>query len=75
MLRGADTLLQFGRIGLNPPEDGGVVHLYAAARQHELDMAVVDREHQISPNRQQDYPTLWSNRHQTNGLLSEFKGL
>jgi hypothetical protein len=20
-------------------------------------------------------PTLWSNRHQTNGLLSEFKGL
>jgi transposase len=21
------------------------------------------------------FPTLWSNRHQTNGLLSEFKGL
>jgi hypothetical protein len=43
---GADPLLQFGRLGLDPAEDGGVVHLYAAVQQRELEIALADREHQ-----------------------------
>ena len=44
---GADPLLKFGRISLDPSEDGGVIHLHATVQQHELEIAVTDGEHQI----------------------------
>ena len=52
---GADPLLQFDRIGLDPTEDGGVVHLNAPIQHHELEITVPDREHQIPPDRPQDH--------------------
>ena len=52
---GADPLLQFGRIGLDPPADGAVVHLNASIQQHEREITVADREHQIPPHRPQDH--------------------
>jgi hypothetical protein len=39
---GAKPLLQFGCVGLDPAEDRGVIHLYAAVQQHELEIAVAD---------------------------------
>src|SRR3954471_16691251 len=32
-----EALLQFDSIGLDPPEDGGVIHLHASIQQHELE--------------------------------------
>jgi hypothetical protein len=53
---GADALLQFGRISLDPAKDGGVIHFHAAVHQHPLEIAVADREHQIpSDRRPQDH--------------------
>jgi hypothetical protein len=42
-----DPPLQFNGISLYPAEDGGVVHLDAAILQHEFEVAIADREHQI----------------------------
>src|ERR1700710_86641 len=50
-----DALLQFGRISLDPPEDSAVVHLHATIQQHQLEITVADRKHQIPPNRPQDH--------------------
>ena len=63
---GADPLLQFDSIGLDPTEDGGVVHLNAPIQQHELEITVADREHQIPPDRPQDH---------LGGELPAFEGL
>jgi hypothetical protein len=49
------TLLQFDSIGLDPTEDGGVVHPNASIQQHELEITVADRKHQIPPDRPQDH--------------------
>jgi hypothetical protein len=46
--------IRFSRISLDPPEDGGVIHLHAAVLQHELEIAA-DREHQIPLDRPQDH--------------------
>jgi hypothetical protein len=40
---------------LDPPEDGGVIHLHAAVLQHELEIAVADREHQIPSDHPQNH--------------------
>ena len=52
---GADPLLQFGRISLDPAKDGGVIHLHAAVHQHHREIAVADGEHQIPSDRPQDH--------------------
>jgi hypothetical protein len=39
-------------------EDRGVVDLYATIQQHELEIAVADREHQIPSDRPQDHPAV-----------------
>jgi len=52
---GADPLVEFGRISLDPAKDGGVIHLHAAVLQHELEIAVADGEHQIPSDRPQDH--------------------
>jgi hypothetical protein len=40
---------------LDPPEDGGVIHLHDAVLQHELEIVVADREHQIPSDRPQNH--------------------
>src|SRR4051812_9613246 len=62
----ADPLLQFGRISLDPAEDGGVIHLDTAIQQHQLEVAVADWEHQIPSHRPQDH---------LGGELPAFEGL
>jgi hypothetical protein len=52
---GANQLLQFGRMSLDPAKDGYVVHLNAAVRQHEFEIAVTHGKHQIPPNRPKDH--------------------
>jgi hypothetical protein len=42
-------------IRLDPAEDGRVVHLNAAVQQHQLEIAVADREHQIPSHGPQDH--------------------
>src|SRR5580704_15552598 len=61
-----DALLQFDSVGLDPTEDGGVVHLNASIQQHELEITVADRKHQIPPDRPQDH---------LGGELPAFEGL
>jgi hypothetical protein len=51
----SDPVLQFNGIGLDPAEDGGVVHLDIAIQQHEFEIAVTDGEHQIPSDRPQDH--------------------
>src|SRR4051812_43770745 len=46
-----DPLLELRRIGLDPPEDGGVVDLDAAVSEHQLEVTVADREHEIPADR------------------------
>src|SRR6202161_4286861 len=53
-------------VGLDPTEDGGVVHLHATIQQHELEITVADRKHQIPPDRPQDH---------LGGELPAFEGL
>src|SRR4051812_28331417 len=50
-----DPLLELGRIGLDPAEDGRVVDRDVAVLQHELEVAVADREHQVPAHRPEDY--------------------
>src|SRR4051794_7560590 len=50
-----DPLLQLWRIGLDPAEDGRVVHLDATVLEHQLEIAIADREHQIPSDRPQDH--------------------
>src|SRR4051794_27407301 len=50
-----DALLQLGRVGLDPAEDGRVVDRDATVLQHELEIAVADREHQIPAYRPEDH--------------------
>src|ERR1700722_1651537 len=52
-----DPLLQFGGVSLNPAESRRVIYRDAAIRQHQLKVAVADREHQIPPHRPQDHLT------------------
>src|SRR3954471_20849561 len=52
---GSDPLLQLRRISLDPTEDGRVVHRDPAGLQHQLEIAVADREHQIPANGPQDH--------------------
>jgi hypothetical protein len=47
--------IKFGCVGLDPAEDGGVVDLYATVQQHELEISIADREHQIPSDRPQDH--------------------
>ena len=46
----ADPFLKLLGIGLDPTEDRRVVHLDTAVDEHELEIAVTDREHQIPTN-------------------------
>jgi hypothetical protein len=49
---GADPLLQFGCISLDPAKAGAVIHLNAAVHQHQLEIAIADGEHDtIGPHR------------------------
>src|SRR5690348_9339144 len=50
-----DPLLQLRRVGLDPAEDGRVVDRDAAVLQHELEIAVADREHQIPAHGPEDH--------------------
>src|SRR3954468_18761049 len=50
-----EPLLQLWRIGLDPAEEGRVVHLHPTVLQHQLEIAVADREHQIPSDRPQDH--------------------
>jgi hypothetical protein len=52
---GANQLLQFGRISLDPAKDGYVVHLNAAVRQHEFEIAATDGKYQMPPDRPKDH--------------------
>src|SRR4051794_3027130 len=52
-----DPLRQLGCISLDPTKDGGVVDRDAAVLQHELEIAVADREHQIPAHRPEDPPS------------------
>src|SRR3712207_6873091 len=55
LFRSPDPLLQFREVGLDPAEEGGVVHVHAAVGEHQLEVAVADREHQVPPDRPQDH--------------------
>src|SRR3954468_2973670 len=50
-----EPLLQLWRIGLNPGEEGRVVHLPPTVLQHQLEIAVADREHQVPAHGPQDH--------------------
>jgi transposase-like protein len=48
-------LSQSSGVSLNPSEDRGVIDLHATIQQHQLEIAVADREHQIPSHRPQDH--------------------
>src|SRR5208283_1801909 len=50
-----DSLLEFPGIGLEPAKDRRVVDFDAAIKQHELEIAVTDRKHQIPTNGPEDH--------------------
>jgi hypothetical protein len=50
-----DPLLQFRRISLDPAEDRGVIHVYAPVSQHQLEVAVADREHEVPADCPEDH--------------------
>src|SRR5215212_8790861 len=50
-----DPLLQLRRISLDPAEDGRVIDRDAAVLEHEREVAVADREHQIPAHRPEDH--------------------
>jgi hypothetical protein len=50
-----DPLLQFGGIGLNPPENGGVIDRDATIMQHKFKIVVADRELEIPPHSPKDH--------------------
>src|SRR3954468_15788913 len=50
-----EPLLQLWRIGLDPAEEGRVVHLHPTVLQHQLEIAVADREHQVPAHGPQDH--------------------
>src|SRR3954453_4210697 len=52
---GPDPLLQLRGISLDPTEEGRVVHLHPTVLQHQLEIAVADREHQGPAHRPQDH--------------------
>ena len=51
----ADPFLKLLGIGLDPTEDRRVIHLDTAVDEHELEVAVTDREHQIPTNGPQNH--------------------
>src|SRR4051794_28480396 len=51
----SDPLLQLWRISLDPAEEGCVVDRDTAVLQHQLEIAVADREHQIPAHGPQDH--------------------
>src|SRR4051794_25618741 len=52
---GSDPLLQLWRISLDPAEKGRVVHRDTAVLQHQLEITVADREHQVPAHGPQDH--------------------
>src|SRR3982751_6575822 len=52
---GADPLLQLRGISLDPTEDGRVVDRDATVLQHQLEIAIADREHQVPAHGPQDH--------------------
>jgi hypothetical protein len=50
-----DPLLQLRRIGLDPTENRGVVNPHAAVGEHQLEITIADREHQVPADRPEDY--------------------
>src|SRR3954470_13949035 len=52
---GSDPLLQLRRISLDLTEDGRVVHRDPAVLQHQFEIAVADREHQVPAHGPQDH--------------------
>src|SRR3712207_81891 len=52
---GSDPLLQLRRISLDPTEEGRVVDRDTAVLQHQLEIAVADREHQVPAHGPQDH--------------------
>ena len=52
---GPEPSLQFRCIGLDPAKDGGVCDGNAAVLQHELEVAVADREHEVPTNCPEDH--------------------
>src|SRR5664279_527872 len=48
-------LLQFGGVGLDPAEDGRVVNYHATIRQHQFEIAIAYREHQVPSHCPQDH--------------------
>src|SRR5215210_9560604 len=52
---GPDPLLQLRRINLDPTEEGRVVDRDPTVLQHQFEITVADREHQIPAHGPQDY--------------------
>src|SRR4051812_47192999 len=52
---GPDPLLQLRRISLDPTEEGRVVDRDTAVLQHQFEIAVADREHQIPAHGPEDH--------------------
>src|SRR5215212_2421714 len=50
-----DPLLQLRGIGLDPAKQGRGVHHDPTVLQHQLEIAVADREHQVPSDRPQDH--------------------
>jgi hypothetical protein len=46
-----NALLRFDSTGLDPPEDGAVVHFHATIQQRQGEIAIAAREHQITAHR------------------------
>jgi len=54
----ADSLFKLRCVGLDPSEDRRVVDLDSAVEEHEFQIAVADREHQIPSHGPKDKPQL-----------------
>src|SRR5215207_7904939 len=52
---GSDPLLQLRRISLDPTKEGRVVDRDATVLQHQFEIAIADREHQVPSDRPQDH--------------------
>ena len=52
---GPEPPLELRCIGLDPAKDGGVCEVSTAFFQHELEVAVADREHKVPAHRPEDY--------------------
>jgi len=50
-----DPLLQFRRVSLDPSKEGRMINRDAAVGQHQFEIAVADREHQLPADSPEDH--------------------